>query len=140
MSYANAANAYRRTQAEAGTPLELVVMLYDGALRFLTQATDAMAARDIRARHKALDNTLAIIGHLQGTLDTERGGELAEELDRLYSYMSSRLLEGAARNDPAALTEVARLLTSLRDAWHTIATSPVPVPTGPARGPAEARP
>jgi flagellar secretion chaperone FliS len=140
MSYANAANAYRRTQAEAGTPLELVVMLYDGALRFLTQASEAMAARDIPRRHKALDNTLAIIGHLQSTLDTERGGALAEELDRLYTYMSSRLLEGAARNDAAALTEVSRLLSSLRDAWHTIASSPVPPPPATLGGPAEARP
>lgn len=140
MSYANAANAYRRTQAEAGTPLELVVMLYDGALRFLSQAIDAMSARDIKARHLALDKTLAIIGHLQSTLDTDRGGALAEELDRLYSYMSSRLLEGAARNDAAALTEVTRLLASLRDAWHTIASSPVPARGEAARDVAEARP
>lgn len=127
MSYTNAANAYRRTQAEAGTPLELVVMLYDGALRFLAQAQDAMARRDIKDRHIALDKTLAIVGHLQSTLDTERGGALADELDRLYSYMSGRLLEGAAQNDPQALAEVSKLLTNLRDAWHTISTMPPPV-------------
>jgi len=124
MIYANASNAYRRTQAEAGTPLELVVMLYDGALRFLSQAQDAMAARDIKARHIALDRTLAIVGHLQSTLDIERGGSLAEELDRLYNYMSGKLLEGAARNDPGALAEVSGLLVNLRDAWHTIASAP----------------
>ncbi len=140
MSYTNAAHAYRRTQAEAGTPLELVVMLYDGALRFLAQASDAMAQRDIRSRHIALDKTLAILGHLQSTLDTERGGALAEELDRLYTYMSSRLLEGAARSDPQALAEVSKLLANLRDAWHTIASSPLPPSDLTARGPAEARP
>lgn len=139
MSYANAANAYQRTQAEAGTPLELVVMLYDGALKFLSQAVDAMGRRDIPARHLALDRTLAIIGHLQSTLDTDRGGEVAAELDRLYSYMSGRLLEGAARNDPKALTEVSKLLTQLRDAWHTIAKAPMP-PPATLRGSAEARP
>jgi flagellar protein FliS len=126
MSYSNAANAYRRTQAEAGTPLELVVMLYDGALRFLAQAQDAMAQRDIKARHIALDKTLAIVAHLQSTLDTERGGAMAVELERLYSYMSGRLLEGAARNDPSALGEVMKLMANLRDAWHTIATTPPP--------------
>ena len=139
MSYANAAQAYRRTQAEAGTPLELVVMLYDGALRFLAQAQDAMAQRDIKARHIALDKTLAIIGHLQSTLDTERGGALAEELDRLYAYMLSRLLEGAAHSDPKALAEVTRLLANLRDAWHTIAAGPAIPPSAVPRGPAEAR-
>lgn len=124
MSYANAANAYRRTQAEAGTPLELVVMLYDGALRFLAQAQDAMARRDIRARHLALDKTLAIIGHLQSTLDMDRGGVVATDLDRLYSYISGRLLEGAAQNDPKALSEATGLLANLRDAWHTLAITP----------------
>lgn len=124
MSYANAANAYRKTQAEAGTPLELVVMLYDGALRFISQAQEAMARRDIKARHIALDKTLAIVCHLQGTLDIERGGPLAEELDRIYSYCSGRLLEGAAKNDPGALSEVTKLLANLRDAWHTIASAP----------------
>ena len=133
MSYPNAANAYRRTQAEAGTPLELVVMLYDGALRFLTQAQDAMRARDIRARHVALDKTLAIIGHLQSTLDTERGGNISVELDRLYSYMLGRLLEGAAQNDVSALGEVSKLLADLRDAWHTIAATP-PMPVGATVG------
>lgn len=137
MSYANAANAYRRTQAEAGTPLELVVMLYDGALRFLAQAQDAMARRDIKERHIALDKTLAIVGHLQSTLDTERGGALAAELDRLYSYMSGRLLEGAAQNDPKAIAEVMKLLTNLRDAWHTISTVPPPMV---ASAPVEAHP
>jgi len=124
MSYQHAANAYRRTQAEAGTPLELVVMLYDGALRFLTQAQDAMAQRDVKARHIALDKTFAIIEHLQGTLDLDRGGAVAAELDRLYSYMSGRLLDGAARNDPGPLKEVTGLLANLRDAWHSIAGAP----------------
>jgi flagellar protein FliS len=123
MSYAHAAHAYQRTQAQAGTPLELVVMLYDGALRFLAEAQDAMTRRDIKARHVALDKTLAIMGHLQSTLDTERGGAVAAELDRLYHYISGRLLDGAARNDPQALVEAAGLLTPLRDAWHTIATA-----------------
>ena len=137
MSYAHAANAYRRTQATAGTPLELVVMLYDGALRFLSDAQEAMSRRDIRARHVALDKTLAIVGHLQSTLDTERGGNVAFELDRLYSYISGRLLEGAARNDPKAFDEATSLLANLRDAWHSIATAP-PQTASPAL--ADARP
>jgi flagellar protein FliS len=109
--------------------LELVVMLYDGAIRFLNDAQDAMARRDIRARHVALDKALAIIIHLQSTLDAERGGAISAELDRLYSYISGRLLEGAARNDPTAIVEASGLLANLRDAWHTIATAPPPPTT-----------
>jgi len=139
MSYAHAADAYRRTQVQSGTPLELVVMLYDGALRFLAQAQDAVERRDIESRHVALDKTLAIVGHLQSTLDIERGGAVAEELDRLYCYVSERLLAGAMHNDPNALKEAAGLLTNLRDAWHTVATAPPSAPA-PARALAEARP
>lgn len=139
MSYANAADAYRRTQVQSGTPLELVVMLYDGALRFLAQAQEAVARRDIRSRRAALDKTLAIVGHLQITLDPDRGGVVAAELERLYRYISERLLDCAAHNDLAALQEAARLLTSLREAWHTIATGPPPDAT-PASALAEARP
>lgn len=139
MNYAHAADAYRRTQVQSGTPLELVVMLYDGALRFLSQAQEAVDRRDIRSRHAALDKALAIVGHLQTTLDTDRGGAVAVELDRLYRYISERLLDCAAHNDPAALQEAARLLTHLRDAWHTVATAPPPAAAA-ARELAEARP
>lgn len=139
MSYAHAADAYRRTQVQSGTPLELVVMLYDGALRFLAQAQEAMERRDIRSRHAALDKTLAILGHLQSTLDTDRGGVVAEELDRLYRYISERLLDGAAHNDLNALKEATGLLTNLRDAWQAVATAPPPT-AAPARALAEARP
>lgn len=133
MTYGHAADAYRRTQAQAGTPLELVVMLYDGALRFLREARDAMDRRDVRARHAALDRVFAIVGHLQSTLDMQQGGAVAAELDRLYGYMNERLLDGAARNDPAALAEVGALLTTLRDAWQSIAT--MPPPSAPAARP-----
>jgi flagellar protein FliS len=115
-------DSYRQTQAQSRTPLELVVMLYDGALTFLAVARDAIERRDIAARRKALSNALAIISELQSTLKIEEGGELAASLDELYGYASRRLLEAAAKNDVTPLDEVRKVFEILREAWSSIAT------------------
>jgi flagellar protein FliS len=115
-------DSYRQTQAQSRTPLELVVMLYDGALQFLTVARGAIERRDIPARRKALSNALAIISELQSTLKLEEGGDLAAELDRLYGYANLRLLEAASLNDVKPVDEVRHVFEVLRDAWSRIAT------------------
>jgi flagellar protein FliS len=112
-----AAQAYRRVESESRSPLELVVMLYDGALRFVSEAREAHARKDLRARGKAISRTLAIIGELQNTLDMEKGGAVAEQLDNLYTYINSRLLDVTIKQDISACDEVHKLLSPLRDAW-----------------------
>ena len=119
-----AAQAYRRVESESRSPLELVVMLYDGALRFVNDARDAHARRDLRARGTAISKTLAIIGELQNTLDMERGGAVAEQLDNLYTYINSRLLDVTMKQDITACDEVHKLLSTLRDSWAQVATQP----------------
>ena len=121
MSTSRGVHAYRQTEAQSRTPLELVVMLYDGALRFLAQAREAIERHDIPARREALSRTLAIVGELQATLDMERGGDIAVELDRLYGFANARMFEAAQHNDPAAIDDVCRVLTTLRDGWQSIA-------------------
>ena len=110
-------DAYRRTEAQSASPLQLVVMLYDGALRFLNEARGAQAAGDLRRRAKALHRVTAIIAECHSTLDLERGGAVASELDRLYSYISARLLDITVKRDKTAIDEVHKLLSSLREAW-----------------------
>jgi flagellar protein FliS len=117
------AEAYRQTEARSRSPLELVVMLYDGALRFIGEAMEADAARQIARRGQAISRVIAIVGELQSTLNVNDGGDVATELDRLYSYMQQRLLDVTTKKDAAALREVQKLLTTLRDAWTQIATS-----------------
>ncbi|MCC7416262.1 MAG: flagellar export chaperone FliS [Acidobacteria bacterium] len=121
---------YRQTQVQSRTPLELVVMLYDGALQFLGTARDAIARSDVAARREAINRALAVVSELQNTLDLERGGDLAVALDRLYSYVNARLLDAAALNDTAPVDEARRVLAILRDGWTTIAAPP---PGGAAR-------
>ena len=132
-------SSYRTTQVQSRTPLELVVMLYDGALKFMGTARDAIERRDIPARRDALSRTLAIISELQSTLNLAEGGQVAAELDRLYSYASVRLLEAAMKNDVAAIDDVKRVFEILRDGWNTIATQPVGALNAPAMQPVGAR-
>ncbi|MEZ5284183.1 MAG: flagellar export chaperone FliS [Vicinamibacterales bacterium] len=124
--YQQGLNAYRRTEVQSRTPLELVVMLYDGALRFTSQAREAIERRDIRARRDATSRLLAIVSELQNTLDLEKGGEVAVQLDGLYDYMTAKIVESSTKNDVAPLDEVRKLLEPLRDAWQTIASASQP--------------
>ena len=96
-------------------------MLYDGALRFIAEAVEADANRQIARRGHAISRTLAIIGELQNTLNVKEGGDLAAELDRLYAYMQQRLLDVTMKKDKSALPEVQKLLSMLREAWMKIA-------------------
>jgi len=116
-----AASAYRQTEAQSRTPLELVVMLYDGALRFAAQARAAIERKDVRARREAISRTLAILSELQGTLDLEKGGEIAASLNNLYIYINGCLLDGAAKQDVRPIDDAMRVLTTLREAWADIA-------------------
>ena len=101
-------------------------MLYDGALRFVGEARAAVARNDIAGRSEAVSRTLDIISELQNTLNVEQGGKIAEELDRLYTYIATRLLD-VTRGDAAAADEIHKLLGTLRDAWSQ-ATQTAPTP------------
>ena len=126
-------NAYRQTEVQSRTPLELVVMLYDGALRFLVEAIEAADRGDVPARAKAVQRAMDIVCELQNTLNVEAGGQVAEQLDALYSYMTSRLLDSTVKRDKGALEEVRRLLTPLRDGFAEIAAKEAPMALRAAR-------
>jgi flagellar protein FliS len=117
---------YQKVDAQSRSPLELVVMLYDGAIRFLSEALDAHERKDQWARATAVSKTLAIVGELRSTLNLDEGSSLAIELDRLYDYMMGRLLEVTTKRDLSGLDEVRRLLITVREGWVQVsaATSP----------------
>ena len=117
-------DSYRQTQVTSRTPLELVVMLYDGMLGHLSVARDAIERKDIRARRDAMARALAILNELQNTLNVEGGGDIAAALDDLYTYATRRLMQAVVDNDVAPVDEVRRLLDGLRDSWRTIASQP----------------
>ena len=118
---ARAASAYKQVDAQTRSPLELVVMLYDGVLSSLSEAASAAAQGDIATRATAVSKSLTIIGALQSTLNVNEGGAVALELDRIYTYASQRLVDVTTKQDFNALTEVHKLLSTIREAWEQIA-------------------
>ena len=115
------AQAYSRlniaTAVESANSQQLVKLMLDGALARLVRAKGCITHHDIEGRNEALDVALGIIGALQGCLDHERGGTLAEHLDSLYDYMQRRLFRANVDSDMKAIDEVIDLLRTLKDAW-----------------------
>jgi flagellar protein FliS len=112
--------AYREASVMTASPEQLVVMLYDGAGRFLRQAEGAMNGGGtwLQASQK-LSRAEAIIDELLATLDMD-AGEIAERLQAIYVFCKTRLIEARLERDPGRVDQVARLLADLRDAWATI--------------------
>ena len=116
--------SYRQTATLTAPPGQVVMMLFDGAVRFLDSGLDGFGEADPGLSNMAIHNNLErareIIRQLNLALDTERGGDLACELRRLYDYFDRRLLESNVKKKPQAAQEVRRHLAQLRDAWSTM--------------------
>jgi flagellar protein FliS len=112
--------AYREASVMTASPEQLVVMLYDGAGRFLRQAEGAMTGGGtwLQASEK-LSRAEAIIDELLATLDMD-AGEIAERLQAIYVFCKTRLIEARIDRDPVRVNQVARLLAELRGAWANI--------------------
>jgi flagellar protein FliS len=120
------AHAYRTVDAQSRSPLELVVMLYDGGIRFLGEARDAHERKDMVGRAVGVSRALAIVGELRSTLNLDEGGEMALDLDRLYDYMMNRLLDVTTKRDTSGLEEVQRLMKTVREGWMQLSASASP--------------
>jgi flagellar secretion chaperone FliS len=112
--------AYRREAVLAASRGQLVVMLYDGARRFLRQAAAAMRAREIERSHTTLRHAELIVAHLDGTLDFEQG-QIPQNLHALYMFCLGHLNQGRMTLDASKLDEVYELLGELRAAWAELA-------------------
>jgi flagellar secretion chaperone FliS len=122
MTHTNGRSAlYKETAINTASPTKLVVMLYEGAVRFLTQAAKDIRNRDLIRKAESISRAIAIIQHLRLTLDMEKGQDIARELDRLYEYVLSRALEGSTKLDAAAIDEAIKVLSDLLPAWEQIA-------------------
>ncbi len=111
------------TQAQVfdASPHRLIQMLMEGGLSRLAQAKGAMERGQVALKGELLGKAIAIIGGLREGLDLRQGGELAANLDSLYEYMSSRLLQANRSNDVAIIDEVAGLLREVKSGWDGIA-------------------
>ena len=118
----NGHERYLETAVETASPARLIVMLYDGAIRFINEAAYAMQQRDYETQNAKLQRAQKILAELISSLDFDKGGEIAENLFRLYTYMYNQLVEANINDSCDRLEHVVHLLSELREAWDTIAT------------------
>ena len=130
-----AAQAYLQTQVTTTTQGDLLIMLFDGALKFISQAKERMAAKDYAEKGILISKALDVLSELQGSLNPSKGGAVAENLRKLYLLCSTKLLAANMNMDQNMLEEVARILTGVRDAFAQINTPEFAPPTqGPVQG------
>ena len=120
--YATAKQAYTEAAVLTAPPEQLVVMLYDGAIRFLTQAAAALRAGQHEQFAIRLRRAEAIINELNSTLDMQRGGDVAARLRSIYLFSKRHLLEARLRLDPTRIDQVVKLLSELRESWAELAS------------------
>jgi flagellar secretion chaperone FliS len=108
---------YQQTQAQTVSPGQLVVMLYDGVVRFGRRARAALESRDYEAAHNALCRVQDIISELDATLD-DRAGAISTNLHRIYQYCLLRLVEANVQKDLAPLDEVIGHFVALAETWR----------------------
>ncbi|MEJ2577319.1 MAG: flagellar export chaperone FliS [Gammaproteobacteria bacterium] len=127
MSYGKPGRGAKRYQSVGvasgvmdATPHRLVQMLLDGAVEKVSIAKGALERSDIPEKGKYIVWAVTIVEGLRASLDLERGGEIAANLDSLYEYVGRRLTEANLDNDPDILVEVADLLVEIRDAWDAM--------------------
>jgi flagellar secretion chaperone FliS len=115
-------NAYRESAVLSAPPEMLVVMLYDGARRFLFQAGVAMRDGQIELSHRKLRRAEDIIHHLRNALDMDQG-EISQRLESIYLFCLRYLQQARFDRDASKLEQVSALLGQLRESWAAIAGS-----------------
>lgn len=113
--------SYRSVSVDTASPGKLILMLFDGALRFLHLAEDGFRQTDLRVRQETIHNNIVktqnIILELQRSLNVRDGGEFAVNMFRIYDYMMQQLIQANTRKDPEGVRVVIGLVGEIRGAW-----------------------
>lgn len=113
--------AYQENRVTTQTPGRIVVMLYEGAVKFLRQAIREMEAGQFIEKGKSINRAVDIIQELNFTLNMDAGGEIAQNLRRLYAFMLDRLFQANIRKDADMIRETIKLLEELNEGWKSAA-------------------
>ena len=133
VAFRNGKNPYQVAAVQTASPGQLVVMMYDGVLKFISVARAGCALPESDPQRlpmvqEGVRRSLAIIDELRATLDRDKGGEYAANLDQLYAYYSRRLLKAQVTFDDAPLAEVEKLVGHLREGWAQMLVAQVQGP------------
>ena len=119
-TYGNYQNAYKKASVNTLDQTKLIIMLYDGAIKNASFAVEHMKSGQIEKVHDCLIKTKNIVTELMATLNMDRGGDIAKNLQSLYSYMFSQLIEANMNKKTEPVVIVIDLLKELRAAWTQI--------------------
>ena len=119
-NYGNYQNAYKKASVNTLDQTKLIIMLYDGAIKNASFAVEHMKSGQIEQVHDCLIKTKNIVTELMATLNMDRGGDIAKNLQSLYSYMFSQLIEANMNKKTEPVVIVIDLLKELRAAWTQI--------------------
>lgn len=123
MAYERITREYRKNAVNGASPLQLVVMLYDGALKFMEAGKKGMIDGDREKQNQNLQKAQKIIMELMSCLDMKEGKEIAQNLLSLYSYVLNELVVGNMSDDKDAIDRSIKVLTDLRESWRQIQES-----------------
>jgi flagellar protein FliS len=115
---------YQQQTLASMNGVELIVALYDGMVRFLYRAIQAIEAGNVSERRVAIKRTLDILIHLQSRLRMDIGGSSAKALAEFYAAIFALCLNGSRLNSTERLKEAISCIRDVREAWHTISTDP----------------
>jgi flagellar protein FliS len=125
---------YGRIANSSADPIQQIVMLYDGAIKFLRLAAKNIEVSDLEGKLENTTRALDIISYLQGILDFERGGEVATTLDALYTMVNWTVLKASASLNASEMNRAADLLAPVRESWATNAKASASVSMPPTVG------
>ena len=139
----NPYHQYQKTAVTTASREQILLMLYEGAIRFVKQAIVAMEEKRIAEKGRTISRATAILSELMATLDFKVGGELAADLENLYIFMIDKLIEGNIENRVECLRHVEGLLLTLYGAWKDVVEHPrpdgIPSPTLKEQAPQKIR-
>lgn len=120
----NAADAYRQNAVESAPPIKIVRMLFDGALRFLDQATGYEADKETVQFNDRIRRAESIVAELRLSLDESQAPELCSQLESLYLFVEDELREAFLQRDKSRIANAREILQSLSDAWGQVTVEP----------------
>ncbi len=123
MSFTDPYQAYAEGSVAGGSPLQLVIALYEGTIESIRQARLCLAMNDIWGRGAAVNKAMKLLTELLVSLDHRNGGEIAANLKRLYSYIQCRILDAHTKKQEEPLLEAERLLKNLLEGWYGAAAT-----------------
>ena len=117
----NGVKAYQDAAVTTQSKGRLIILLYDGAIKFMKLAIREMEAHNYEAKGRYINRAQDIINELNAILDADTGGEIAANLRKLYCFMNSRLSQANIKRDPQLIRDVITLMEELNQSWKAIA-------------------